>query len=104
MCDATYRITDNYKSGIVKESLRLSYGAPGRLPRVVPSMGSMVAGRKIPAGTTVSHSNYLYHNDEEIWKSPSIFMPQRWMGSDSKALEHRLLSFSRGSRACLGIQ
>lgn len=39
---------------VVKESLRLSYGAPGPLPRVVPPTGAFLAGQHIPPGVSYS--------------------------------------------------
>lgn len=35
---------------VIKESLRLSYGVPGRMPRVVPNGGAVLCGQNIPAG------------------------------------------------------
>ena len=92
----------NSQNGCIKEALRLSYGAPGRLPRVVPPSGHTVAGYHIPAGTVVSHSNYVYHNDPEVFDRPEEFVPERWLAADTKAMDRQLLSFSKGSRSCLG--
>jgi len=89
---------------VIKESLRLSYGAPGRLPRIVPSSGTSIAGRPIPAGTVVSHSNYVYHSDEEVFPNAMDFVPERWLGTSTKDPAHRVLSFSQGSRICLGLK
>ncbi|KAJ5876808.1 hypothetical protein N7455_000273 [Penicillium solitum] len=40
-----------YLRAVVKESLRFSHGAPGRLPRVVPSSGATLCGQYLPPGT-----------------------------------------------------
>ena len=38
---------------MIKESLRLGYGVPGRIPRVVPREGATFLGHKIPGGVGV---------------------------------------------------
>ncbi|KAI9854004.1 MAG: hypothetical protein M1813_001595, partial [Trichoglossum hirsutum] len=92
-----------YLTGVVKESLRLSYGAPGRLPRTVPASGIDICGWKVPKGTIVSHSAYVYHTDEKYFENAFSFLPERWLGDDAKQLDRNMLSFSRGSRNCLGL-
>lgn len=92
-----------YLNAVIKESLRLAYGVPGRLLRIVPSGGHVAAGVPIPAETTVGHSAYLYHTDEDVFKMPYEFSPERWLGSDVSGMESHLLSFSRGSRNCVGM-
>ena len=42
-----------YLRGIIKESLRWSSGTPGRLPRVVPSTGAVLCGRRVAPGVSV---------------------------------------------------
>ena len=45
------RILTHYsKRAVVKESLRFSFGVPGRLSRVVPAHGAVFCGRQIPPG------------------------------------------------------
>ncbi|MCJ1354666.1 MAG: hypothetical protein MMC33_004655 [Icmadophila ericetorum] len=92
-----------YLRGVVKESLRLSYGAPGRLPRIVPSGGARFCGRDIPPGTIVSQSSYVYHADERIFADAAKFIPERWLSEDYAKLDRHMVAFSRGSRGCLGV-
>ncbi|KAL8730121.1 MAG: hypothetical protein Q9181_004778 [Wetmoreana brouardii] len=92
-----------YLSACIKESLRLSYGAPGRLPRVVPASGTTVGDISIPAGTVISHSNYVYHSDESVFPNAGEFVPERWLDGNVRELERHLLAFARGSRMCLGM-
>ncbi|KAB8227357.1 cytochrome P450 [Aspergillus alliaceus] len=93
-----------YLRGLVKESLRFTQGAPGRLPRIVPDGGVTLCGEFIPAKTIVSSSHYVYHFDPHVFKDPMQFRPERWLkDEDREQLEKQLLSFSRGSRACIGI-
>lgn len=102
-CQSSY-LHNALQGAVLKESLRLSYGVPGQLPRIVPSSGTTVVGIPIPAGTIISHSLYVYHNDETVFPNAMKFLPDRWLVKNTKDLEQRLLSFSRGSRACLGMQ
>lgn len=41
-----------YLRAVVKESLRLGYGLPGRVPRVVPKEGAVLCDQKIPGGAS----------------------------------------------------
>lgn len=46
-----------YLRGIIKETLRASSGAPGRLPRVVPSAGAVFCGQRIAPGVSACSTN-----------------------------------------------
>ncbi|KAK7905311.1 hypothetical protein LTR67_000031 [Exophiala xenobiotica] len=89
---------------IIKESLRLSFGVPGRLPRVVPANGAVFCGQQIPPNTVISHSAYAYHMSDHYFPEAKTFKPDRWLGPESLEMEKNLLSFSAGSRGCLGIK
>jgi cytochrome P450 len=95
-----------YLRAVIKESLRFSYGVPGRIPRIVPPSGATFCGQSIPPGTSVAHSAYCYHTDDNMFTDAKAFRPERWLESAERCqeLENRLLSFSRGSRSCLGIK
>jgi cytochrome P450 len=46
------------------------------------------------------------HMNPDIFPDPQAFSPERWLDSEGrkrKDLDKYLLSFSKGSRACLGI-
>ncbi|KAH0566183.1 hypothetical protein GP486_000415 [Trichoglossum hirsutum] len=92
-----------YLNAVIKESLRLSFGIIGRLPRVTPS-GDVLNGYIIPPGTTVGMSSWLMHRNEDAFPEPDKFDPGRWLDPESaKLLEKYLVPFSRGSRQCIGI-
>ena len=95
-----------YLRGVIKESLRFSYGVPGQIPRIVPSSGAVFCGQSIPPGTSVAHSVYCYHTDDNLFTDAKTFRPERWLGSaeNFRELDNMLLSFSRGSRSCLGVK
>ncbi|KAH7323773.1 cytochrome P450 [Rhexocercosporidium sp. MPI-PUGE-AT-0058] len=90
-----------FLTGIIKESLRLSYGVSLRLPRIDPEKPLQFHEWSIPPGTPVSMTSVLIHHDESIFPESKEFKPERWV--ESKGLDRYLTSFSGGSRACLGI-
>lgn len=120
---------DEKKRAVIREGLRLSYGAPGRLSRVVPSSGAVLSGQKIPPGvriphptppphhlltktppfqTVVSSSCYVYHSDPSTFADPHTFRPERWLASNPtdeplQEMESKFMPFSRGSRSCTGM-
>lgn len=55
-----------------------------------------------PLQTTVSSAIGLITHDPALFSEPNSFVPERWLGDDSKDLEKWFLVFSRGSRGCLG--
>ncbi|KAK1220243.1 hypothetical protein PQX77_017008 [Marasmius sp. AFHP31] len=92
-----------YLTGVVKESLRLSHGVPGPMPRVIDKPGTVISGHPVPVGTVVSSSTYFSHMNPSVFPSPERFMPERWSGSNAQDLEKHLLAFSKGPRICIGI-
>ena len=55
----------------------------------------------IPPGTPVSMTSALIHHDESIFPESYDFQPERWIGNPG--LDRYLVSFSKGSRSCVGI-
>ncbi|PVH83062.1 cytochrome P450 monooxygenase [Cadophora sp. DSE1049] len=92
-----------FLTGVIKESLRLSYGPSVRLPRIDPDKAMQFHDWVIPPGTAVSMSTVLIHHDESIFPASREFKPERWLGGD-KGLDRYMTAFSGGSRACLGIK
>jgi len=92
-----------FLGAVIKEALRLATPTPAGLPRVVPAPGAVISGVRIPGGTVVSQSALFVSYSEEVFPQPHEFLPDRWLQSDSKALENYLVSFSKGPRSCLGI-
>jgi len=89
-----------YLTGVVKEALRLSYGVCTRLQRV-PYEDLSFEDWIIPAGTPVGMTSTLIHHDESIFPNSKEFQPERWI-EDSR-LDRYLVSFSKGSRQCVGM-
>jgi cytochrome P450 len=94
-----------YLTAVIKEGLRLSYGVPGRLPRTITAPTATFNGYMVPKGTIVGMSIYLMHRDPDIFPEPDKFDPERWLDPvRSKRLDKYLVSFSRGSTQCVGMQ
>ncbi|KAL4895287.1 cytochrome P450 [Aspergillus ambiguus] len=94
-----------YLTGVVYESLRLSYGLTIRLPRVSPKDALKYDEYVIPPGTPMSSCTYLIHRNETIFPDAESFEPERWVRAteEGKNLTRYIASFTRGSRACLGM-
>ncbi|MCJ1434247.1 hypothetical protein MMC27_003614 [Xylographa pallens] len=95
-----------YLTAVIQEALRLSYGVSSRLQRISPDkplVFTEASGRSwiIPKGTPVSMTSVLIHHDESIYPDSHVFRPERWI--ENPRLERYLVSFSKGSRQCLGI-
>jgi cytochrome P450 len=94
-----------YLTGCVQESIRLSYGVSTRLQRIAPDETLVFNdGKKdwlIPPSTPVGMTSVLVHHDESIFPDSKKFLPERWIGHPN--LDKYLLSFSKGTRMCIGI-
>lgn len=101
-----------YLDAVIKETLRLLAVLGTTLERTVPPQGAVVGGVHLPGGTVVGCSPYVVHRDEETFGDEvEEFKPERWLVdsngneiSEEKriAMEHATLSWSHGSRTCLG--
>ncbi|KAF9634227.1 Cytochrome P450 [Lasiodiplodia theobromae] len=110
-----------YLGAVITEGLRLSYGVSTRLQRLAPEPLSFTSGSgptgsgptggntttttttyTIPANTPVGMSCPLVHLNPQLFPEPHAFRPERWLGAPS-SLAGCILSFSKGSRQCLGI-
>ncbi|KAI1506236.1 cytochrome P450 [Biscogniauxia marginata] len=109
-----------YLDAVIHEGLRLSYGVSARTSRVPTEESLIYRGtwmprssnkpiaveHVIPQGFAIGMSAVITHHDESIFPDSHSFMPERWLdenGERSKDLERALLTFSKGSRACLGM-
>lgn len=59
----------------------------------------------IPKQTPVGMSSVIMHHSEEIFPDSYNFVPERWLDlEERKYLEKYMVSFSSGSRRCLGMK
>jgi cytochrome P450 len=93
------------KSATIRESLRLSFGVVGRLPRLVPEPGATFNSHFLPAGTVVGTSSWQMHREPNIFPNPMEFSPERWLQSteESNRLNRYMVPFGKGSRMCVGM-
>nr|URT29637.1 AmpG [Beauveria felina] len=110
-----------YLGAVIKECLRLSYGLASRTSRIPTGedlfysglwtpKGSGTSTRVeyvIPRGSAIGMSAVVAHHDEEVYPDSHSFIPERWLDEQNqlrKELDRSLLSFSKGSRGCIGIK
>ncbi|KAI1335852.1 cytochrome P450 [Xylariaceae sp. FL0016] len=102
-----------YLGAVIQEGLRLSYGVSARTARE-PVNEDLVyrgefnkkpVGYVLPRGYAIGMSSFLMHHDENLFPDSYSFIPERWLDENKqrrKDLDRGMLSFSKGSRACLG--
>ena len=110
-----------YLGGVIFEGLRLSYGVASRTSRIPTGedlvyrrdwtpKGSKTSTRAeyvIPRGYAIGMSSVITHHDESVFPDSQSFLPERWFDEKNqhrRELDRALLSFSKGSRACIGMQ
>ena len=81
----------------------MSHGISHRLQRVNPDGSLTFHQWVIPAGTPVSMTSVFLHENPAIFPNPHEFRPERWLSHEGVRLEKYLVPFSRGTRACIGI-
>lgn len=91
-------------TAVLHEGMRLCPTIPDAMRRKVPSEGGIVAGTRLPAGTTVSIPPWAAYRSKRNFSNPDQFTPARWLGntentSDNKAAFH---PFSLGPHNCPG--
>ncbi|KAF1833619.1 cytochrome P450 [Decorospora gaudefroyi] len=95
-----------YFKAIVMEAARLSYGLSARNPRTHRTP-LRYADWVIPANTCISMTIPDVSHDESLFPNSHAFVPERWLDdpktADGVPLDRFMVSFGRGTRACLGI-
>ncbi|KAL4955914.1 cytochrome P450 [Aspergillus filifer] len=93
-----------YLTSVMLEGLRLSYGVSSRLQRIAANRNLQFRQWSIPAGTPVGMTSTLIHHNETIFPCSTSFTPERWMDpAHRRYLEKYLVSFTKGSRQCIGM-
>ncbi|KAK6860260.1 hypothetical protein PG995_003896 [Apiospora arundinis] len=101
----------NYLYGVIYEALRLTYGVSPRSPRTARDEVLTYQKGKysyvIPKGIPIGMSSVIQHHEKEVFPGSYTYKPERWIdpvsGKTNYALEKYLMSFSKGSRQCLGM-
>lgn len=102
-----------YMWALIHEALRVMPGVTHRSARIARVENLMYKSQDgkvehvIPKGTPIGMSSMLNHFNEDLFPDPDEFKPERWLlpdGQPDLKLQKFLLSFGKGSRACLGEQ
>ncbi|KIW33835.1 uncharacterized protein PV07_00654 [Cladophialophora immunda] len=93
-----------YLTAVVQESLRLALGSTMRSGRVARET-IMYKDYAIPSGTPMISAHPFTLLNPSIFPEPRKFNPDRWIDAAEKGerLSRYAIAFSRGSRACLGM-
>lgn len=109
--DQVSSFANSTHSAVILESIRLSYGVSTRLARISPEKDLFYEGNSfeytIPKGTPIGMTSVIMHANESIFPQGADFIPERWLKEDGTRrieLEKYLMSFSKGSRVCLGMK
>ena len=92
-----------YLTAIILEGLRIGHAVSHRMMRAFPDKNLKYGELDIPAGTIVSMTALLLHENEAIFPEPQVFRPERWLHENQDRLQHYLIPFTRGTRGCLGV-
>nr|ANY58160.1 putative CYP719 [synthetic construct] len=96
-----------YLQAVIKETMRMKPIAPLAIPHKA-CRDTSLKGRKIDKGTQIMVNIYALHHNENVWKEPFKFMPERFLQTDQdvngKAMDQSLLPFSAGMRICAGME
>ncbi|SPE57917.1 Epi-isozizaene 5-monooxygenase/(E)-beta-farnesene synthase [Streptomyces netropsis] len=91
----------SYTNAVVREALRLY--SPVWLTSRDATEDMEFGGYLIPAGTTVTVSQWVNHRDPRYWEDAEEFRPERWLGSGPKAVPRgSYFPFGLGPRVCVG--
>lgn len=93
-----------FLSAVVTEGFRITYGVVHRLQRIPTHEPLRFQEWTIPVGTPVGMTSVFMHDNPINFPNPHEFRPERWLDrADRSRLERYLVNFSKGTRACLGM-
>lgn len=90
-----------YLTAVITEGLRIGYGVSHRLQRLFPDTVLQYNGYSIPTNTPVSMTAVFIHDNPSLFPEPRTFEPDRFLQQPS--LRKYILSFSKGTRQCAGL-
>ncbi|EMC99437.1 hypothetical protein BAUCODRAFT_144864 [Baudoinia panamericana UAMH 10762] len=95
-----------YLDACIKEAFRAHPAARFGGERVVPPTGAVIAGHKIPGGTTVAVNAWNMHRRTDVYgEDVETYRPERWLERDEAQVAemNRLLTqFGHGRFSCIG--
>jgi len=93
----------SYFEAVIQEVLRMGSVIPFNLHKAIQD--TECNGHKIPAGTQVSYNLWSLHFNEQEWKEPYCFRPERFLDDEGKltrTTDQSFLPFGAGRRVCIG--
>ncbi|KAI5240129.1 hypothetical protein E4T43_06262 [Aureobasidium subglaciale] len=89
-----------FLQAVISEGLRIYPPGSRGFPRV--STGGKIDGHYVPPGVDVYTSAWTVTHDEQYFKDPFTFNPERWLDAMSEDVKEASQPFSLGTRGCLG--
>lgn len=102
-----------YLYGVIQEGFRLGYGVSQRSARIARTENLIYQSEEgkyqyvVPKGFPIGVSTRILHHNEELFPDSNEFRPERWIMDDGQRnlrLEKYIMTFSKGSRQCLGMK
>jgi cytochrome P450 len=75
-----------YLRACLDETLRMIPAGPSETVRIVLRGGLEVNGEVLPEGTSVGTSSWSLSHDEESFRDPWVFRPERWIMDESNGV------------------
>ncbi|KAL6884430.1 cytochrome P450 [Trichoderma evansii] len=93
-----------YLTAIIRESLRISALVPNR-SLLIADEPLQYKQWSLKPGTAFCMNTSKYLLDASIYRNPTMFNPERWLGDaqSTQKLLHHFAPFSRGHRGCIGM-
>ncbi|XP_061451358.1 cytochrome P450 1A5-like isoform X2 [Rhineura floridana] len=94
-----------YTEAFILEMFRHSSFLPFTIPHCT-TRDTVLNGYYIPKGLCVFVNQWQVNHDENLWKDPSSFNPERFLTADGKGVNkdesEKVLTFGLGKRRCIG--
>ncbi|KAL4935088.1 hypothetical protein BDV06DRAFT_229156 [Aspergillus oleicola] len=86
-----------YLHACVDETMRITPAGPAELPRTVLPGGLLVDDEYIPEGTTVGVSHWSFYRNENYFRNPHVYWPERWIVDEETGVTAEDVAKARSS-------
>jgi len=92
-----------FTQAVINETLRLAVIFPVGVPHK-STQEVRIGDYTIPANTVIIANTWALHFDQNVWRDPTNFRPDRFLNEDDGSfVKHEgFLAFSVGKRKCIG--